>query len=71
MLTDEEKSVNTYFDRLTAAFAIAGLLVMAPLFAMAKTPTPANAHYPDPTAKKRPAVRTAKPLLLADKSETT
>jgi hypothetical protein len=62
--------VNTYFERLSAAFAIAGLLVMAPLFAMAKLPTPANAHHRVPVAKKPLAIRAANQVDAAEKSGT-
>ena len=46
--------MNSYFNRLSTAFTIAGLLVIAPLMAMARVPTPANAHG-NPVAKKRMA----------------
>ncbi|WP_154671153.1 hypothetical protein [Paraburkholderia mimosarum] len=46
--------MNSYFNRLSAAFAIAGLLVIAPVMAMARVPTPANAHG-NPVPKKRTA----------------
>ncbi|HEY4804245.1 MAG TPA: hypothetical protein VIH96_16660 [Paraburkholderia sp.] len=50
--------MNSYFNRLSAAFTIAGLLVIAPLMAMARMPTPANAHG-NPVAKKRIATPAA------------
>ncbi|MBV8261182.1 MAG: hypothetical protein JO239_09570 [Paraburkholderia sp.] len=46
--------MNSYFNRFSAAFTIAGLLVIAPLMAMAHVPTPANARG-NPVAKKRTA----------------
>lgn len=45
--------MNAYINRLNAAFAIAGLLVMAPLMAMTRLSAPTTAPHCDSIVKKR------------------
>ncbi|WP_321939227.1 hypothetical protein [Paraburkholderia sp. J8-2] len=49
----------TYFSRLNATFAIAGLLMMAPFMAMARMPAPTASPHGDSIAKNRLSNRAA------------
>lgn len=51
--------MKTYFERLNATMAIAGLLVMAPLFAWAQMTPPTHAPHSPPATKKRAATGAA------------
>ena len=49
----------SYFSRLNATFAIAGLLAMAPFMAMARLPAPTASPHGDSIVKKRMSSRAA------------
>ena len=49
----------TYFSRLNATFAIAGLLMMAPFMAMARLPASITSPHGDSVVKKRMPSRAA------------